>query len=66
MSLAGVCVGSGLLKPNISSLLGNAYPPSSPGRERGFTLFYMGITLGIFGIDHPNILHQHFGWSLSF
>mgnify|MGYP001611656235 CR=1 FL=1 len=32
MSLAGVCVGSGLLKPNISSLLGNAYPPSSPGR----------------------------------
>lgn len=67
MSLAGVCVGTGLLKPNISSLLGNTYPPNSPDRERGFTLFYIGITLGIFlGSTIPNIIHQYCGWSVAF
>lgn len=67
MSLAGVCVGTGLLKPNISSLLGNEYPVNSPGRESGFTLFYIGITTGIFlGSTIPNIIHHYYGWSTAF
>lgn len=66
-ALAGVAVGTGLLKPNISSLLGNEYPVDSPNRESGFTIFYMGITSGIIlGTTLPSYLNLYFGWSMSF
>jgi proton-dependent oligopeptide transporter, POT family len=66
-ALAGVAVGTGLLKPNISSLLGNEYPSGSLKRESGFTIFYMGITSGIIlGTTLPSIFNNHFGWSVSF
>lgn len=66
-SLAGIAVGTGLFKPNISSLLGNEYPDNSMHRERGFTIFYMGITLGIIlGCTLPSQLNFYFGWSVSF
>ncbi|MDP3268797.1 MAG: peptide MFS transporter [Legionella sp.] len=66
-SLAGIAVGTGLLKPNISSLLGNEYPPGSARRESGFTIFYMGITTGIIlGTTLPSQLSHHFGWAASF
>jgi proton-dependent oligopeptide transporter, POT family len=66
-SLAGIAVGTGLLKPNISSLLGNEYPPGSFMRESGFTIFYMGITTGIIlGTTLPSLISSHFGWSASF
>nr|WP_058472142.1 peptide MFS transporter [Legionella jordanis] len=66
-SLAGIAVGTGLLKPNISSLLGNQYPDNSPARESGFTIFYMGITTGIIlGTTLPSQLNYYFGWSLAF
>lgn len=66
-ALAGMAVGTGLLKSNISSLLGNLYPKHSASRERGFTIFYMGITSGIIlGTLLPSYLNRHFGWSVSF
>lgn len=66
-TLAGIAVGTGLFKPNISSLLGNEYPENSPQRENGFTIFYMGITTGIIlGCTIPNQLNNYFGWSVSF
>lgn len=66
-ALAGIAVGTGLLKPNISSLLGNEYPPDSSRRESGFTIFYMGITSGIIlGTTLPSQLNYYFGWSASF
>lgn len=66
-ALAGIAVGTGLLKPNISSLLGNEYLADSPKRESGFTIFYMGITTGIIlGTTLPSHLNKHFGWSFSF
>ena len=62
-----IAVGTGLLKPNISSLLGNEYLTSSARRESGFTIFYMGITTGIIlGTTLPSILNEHFGWVASF
>lgn len=65
--LAGIAVGTGLLKPNISSLLGKIYPIGAPGRERGFTIFYMGITAGIvLGTTLPSYIKNHFGWHASF
>ncbi|WP_065232828.1 peptide MFS transporter [Legionella birminghamensis] len=66
-ALSGIAVGTGLLKPNISSLLGNEYPPNSTRRESGFTIFYMGITSGIIlGTTLPSQLNEHFGWGVSF
>ncbi len=66
-SLAGIAVGTGLIKPNISSLLGNEYPPGSPQRESGFTIFYMGIATGIIlGTTLPSQLSLYFGWSAAF
>lgn len=66
-SLAGIAAGTGLLKPNISSLLGNEYSRGSKRRLSGFTIFYMGITTGIIlGTTLPSELNEHFGWSSSF
>ena len=44
--LAIVIVGNGLFKPNISSMVGQLYPQGDPRRDRGFTIFYMGINAG--------------------
>lgn len=66
-ALSGIVVGTGLLKPNISSLLGNEYPMGSPHRESGFTIFYMGLTTGIIlGTTLPSYINVYFGWSASF
>ena len=66
-SLAGIAVGTGLLKPNISSLLGNEYPEGSPHRENGFLIFYMGLTIGIvLGTTLPSYLNDNYGWSTAF
>ena len=66
-SLAGVAVGTGLFKPNISSLLGHEYPEGSSQRDSGFTIFYMGITSGIIlGTTLPYLLYHRFGWPVSF
>jgi proton-dependent oligopeptide transporter, POT family len=46
--LAMVVVGDGLFKPNISSMVGQLYGPTDERRDRGFTLFYMGINAGAF------------------
>lgn len=65
--LAGITVGTGLLKPNISSLLGNIYPVGAPNRERGFTIFYMGITSGIIlGTILPSLIKNALGWHEAF
>jgi POT family proton-dependent oligopeptide transporter len=41
-----VVLGTGLLKPNISAIVGELYAPGDPRRDGGFTIFYMGINLG--------------------
>ncbi|MEU3912743.1 oligopeptide:H+ symporter [Streptomyces sp. NPDC029721] len=44
-----VAAGSGLLKANISTMVGHLYDgPDDPRRDGGFTLFYIGINLGAF------------------
>ncbi|GAP65191.1 amino acid/peptide transporter [Mizugakiibacter sediminis] len=44
--LSLVIVGNGMFKPNISSMVGQLYAQGDPRRDRGFTLFYMGINAG--------------------
>jgi len=44
--LALIVVGTGLLKPNVSAIVGDLYETGSPRRDAGFSIFYMGINLG--------------------
>ncbi len=43
-----VAVGTGLLKPNISTMVGSLYSPGDERRDAGFSIFYMGINIGAF------------------
>ena len=45
-ALALLILGNGFFKPNISTMVGSLYPPNSPKRDGGFTIFYIGINLG--------------------
>jgi POT family proton-dependent oligopeptide transporter len=44
--LSLIAIGTGLLKPNISTMVGSLYSSSDPRRDSGFSLFYMGINVG--------------------
>ena len=46
LGLVFVVLGTGLLKPNISAMVGELYPEGGARRDAGFTIFYMGINLG--------------------
>jgi proton-dependent oligopeptide transporter, POT family len=46
LGLVIVVAGTGLLKPNISAIVGELYAPGDPRRDAGFTIYYMGINLG--------------------
>src|SRR5215813_15507854 len=43
-----IAMGTGLLKPNISAMVGQLYPSGDKRRDAGFSIFYMGINLGAF------------------
>src|SRR5215813_4426632 len=43
-----IALGTGLLKPNISTMVGQLYEPDDKRRDAGFSIFYMGINLGAF------------------
>ncbi len=43
-----IVLGTGLLKPNVSAIVGDLYAEKGPQRDAGFSLFYMGINLGAF------------------
>jgi len=48
LGLAFVVLGTGLLKPNISAMVGQLYAPEDARRDAGFSIYYMGINLGAF------------------
>jgi POT family proton-dependent oligopeptide transporter len=47
-ALVLIAFGTGLLKPNISTMVGQLYSPEDKRRDAGFSIFYMGINLGAF------------------
>jgi POT family proton-dependent oligopeptide transporter len=67
IALLFLIMGNGAFKPNISTQVGDLYPPGDPRRDRAFTIFYMGINLGAF--FSPLIcgtLGQKLGWHYGF
>src|ERR1044072_5049717 len=62
-----IVLGTGLLKPNASTLVGSLYKKDDPRRDAGFSVFYMGINFGAFFA--PLItgwLGQKYNWHLGF
>jgi len=65
--LALIVIGTGLLKPNISTLVGGLYEPGDERRDAGFSLFYMGINLGAFlGPIVAGRIAEGIDWHLGF
>jgi POT family proton-dependent oligopeptide transporter len=67
LGLALVAIGTGLLKPNVSAIVGDLYPEGGSRRDAGFSIFYMGINLGAIG--GPLIcswLGERVSWHLGF
>jgi proton-dependent oligopeptide transporter, POT family len=61
-----VC-GTGLLKPNISAIVGDLYPEGGARRDAGFSIFYMGINTGAFaGQLVAGALGENVGWHWGF
>jgi len=62
-----VILGTGLLKPNISALVGKLYSRDDTRRDAGFSLFYMGINFGAFlGPIICSYLGENIDWHLGF
>ena len=64
-----VVLGTGLLKPNISAIVGELYPQGGSNTDAGFTIFYMGINLGaMLGPLVCSTLGENdsFGWHYGF
>jgi POT family proton-dependent oligopeptide transporter len=62
-----LALGTGLLKPNISSLVGTLYDADDPKRDKGYRLYYMGINIGaIFASIIVGTVGQKLGWHYGF
>jgi len=62
-----IVIGTGLLKPNVSTLVGALYAPGDSRRDAGFSIFYMGINLGaLFGPLIAGYLAQKVDWHIGF
>lgn len=46
IGLVLITIGTGFLKPNISTMVGSLYRQNDPRRDSGFSIFYMGINIG--------------------
>ncbi|MGK2858340.1 MAG: peptide MFS transporter, partial [Thermoanaerobaculia bacterium] len=67
IGLVLIVLGTGLLKPNISSVVGQLYATEDERRDAGFSIFYMGINIGAFAA--PIIcgwLGERVDWHLGF
>jgi proton-dependent oligopeptide transporter, POT family len=67
VGLAVIVLGTGLLKPNVSSLVGEMHRGDNAQRDAAFTLFYMAINIGAaVGPFLVALLAKQFGWHVGF
>jgi len=65
--LSLIVIGTGLLKPNVSTLVGSLYEQGDERRDAGFSVFYMGINLGaLLGPVIAGKLAEAVDWHLGF
>ncbi len=62
-----VITGVGLLKPNISTMVGGLYKPGDIRRDKGFNIFYIGINLGsLLATMTVGLVVAEWGWHAGF
>ena len=62
-----IVIGTGLLKPNVSTIVGTLYSKEDTRRDAGFSIFYMGINLGAFVAPLiTGFLGQRINWHIGF
>jgi POT family proton-dependent oligopeptide transporter len=67
VGLGLVVLGTGFMKPNTHTMVGQLYQPNDARRDSGFTLYYMGINLGAFlGPLVCAWLAARYGWPYGF
>jgi POT family proton-dependent oligopeptide transporter len=67
LGLLVTMLGVGLLKPNVSAIVGQLYPEGGSRCDAGFSIFYMGINLGsVLGSLLVPACAQYFGWHAGF
>jgi len=67
LGLCLIVVGTGLLKPNASAMVGALYDPADARRDAGFSIFYVGINVGAFVAPLVvGTLGQEVNWHVGF
>jgi proton-dependent oligopeptide transporter, POT family len=67
LGLFFIVIGTGLLKPNVSTMVADLYPEGGARRDAGFSIFYMGINIGaFFGPLVCGYLGEDINWHLGF
>lgn len=62
-----VILGVGMLKPNISTMVGGLYKQNDIRRDKGFSIFYVGINLGSFTASiSVGLVAALYGWHAGF
>jgi POT family proton-dependent oligopeptide transporter len=65
--LALIIFGVGMLKPNISTMVGGLYKQGDIRRDKGFTIFYIGINVGAFlSALIVGYIGENYGWHYGF
>ena len=67
LGLVLIVIGTGLLKPNVSAIVGDLYPEGGARRDAGFSVFYMGINIGAFIAPIiAEVVQEKFGFNPAF
>ncbi|MET7537928.1 peptide MFS transporter [Streptomyces sp. NPDC058293] len=67
VGLGLISAGTGLVKPNVATMVGKLYRTDDERRDAGFALYYMGINIGAFaGPLITGWLGDHKGWHWGF
>lgn len=62
-----IIAGVGMLKPNISTMVGGLYKQGDIRRDKGFTIFYIGINVGAFlSALIVGYVGETYGWHYGF
>ena len=67
VGLVFVVIGTGLLKPNVSTMVGELYEKNDARRDAAFSIFYMGINIGAFTAPLAcSYLGENINWHYGF
>jgi proton-dependent oligopeptide transporter, POT family len=67
LGLVLLMTGTGLLKGNVSTIVGQLYEPGDPRRDSGFSIFYMGINIGaLISPIFCGYVGERISWRLGF